>query len=155
MSYNPAILQALRVWYQNHLVADENSTLMCQDHASAEHCERISNLCSTRMEELHKAEDAVDSFKGAIDVPPLLQAFWNAEADEGCASCHLSASGPKHEECRVKMERYWKSKGALIKWLEQDVAEHSNAADIAKLREDNQDLRNLVHYLPQSLAKLL
>ena len=120
---------------------------MCQDMAGVENCRRISDLCSERMEQLHEAGKAVDAFKGQADVLPQLQVLWNAEADDGCASCHLSAFGPRHPECKEKMERYWKAHHTLLDWLATDALAQTQAEELAKLKAEHMELQNLIHYL--------
>lgn len=120
---------------------------MCQDMAGSVNCERISALCSERMHQLQDAGQAVDAFKGQADIPPQLQALWNAEDDDGCASCHLSASGPKHAECKAKMERYGQAHQSLLDWLAADALAQTEAKDLAKLKEEHIELQNLIHYL--------
>jgi hypothetical protein len=144
---NTELLPALREWFYWHTIAHENSTLLCQDLGDGPNCTRISNLCSERMSKLHEAGAAVDAFKGKPDILPELQALWDAEDDNGCSTCHLSASGPKHEECRQKMDRYWKAHEALIQWLEKDAISNLNTDTLNQLRSENQTLRNIIHYL--------
>lgn len=144
---DPQLLQALRVWYHRHLIAHENSTLLCQDLAGADNCNRVSALCSSRMEKYHKICEVVDSFKGSPDVLPQMQALWDAADDNGCDACHLSASGPRHPECKKKMEHYWQAHKDLIEWLAQDALDNTEASQLAALKAEQLDLRNIIHYL--------
>lgn len=144
---NSDLLQALRVWYHWHLIVHENATLLCQDMAGVENCNRITNLCSSRMQKYHQIEKAVDSFKGSPDVLPQLQTLWDVEQDSGCNECHLSASGPRHPECKQKIDRYAKAHQDLIAWLAKDALEHTEAGQLAALKAEQVALRNIIHYL--------
>lgn len=109
---NPFTVEdAIREWYSAWKAAGSNAALLCK-RAPTSIFDDLSNLCSTKMEVLQRAELLLATFKTKT-VPAELQLYWAAEADSACSECLMSSSGTVHEECAIKLDTYRKAHNAL------------------------------------------
>ena len=116
---NEKLLCALKHWLYCHNIANTNAGLLIKaSKLNANGYNLISDICGQRMNDLYEAGKIVDSFKNAQNVPSVLIDFWQAENNEACGDCMMSSAGPKHEECKQKMNNYWNKKSELIKFCQ-------------------------------------
>jgi hypothetical protein len=95
-------------WSEAKAAAKENTTLMTESGFS----ESVMNECAKRMERLGYAETGLMEIQA--NIPQPLQNFIDARQDKGCMSCWLSSAGPKHPDCRKKIDRFFQTEKDLF-----------------------------------------
>jgi len=109
------IENALRRFATAHKIASENPSLLVEARKKgAEEYQRVSDLCSQRMEECSKAEMELMAFADSPEASEALKEFAAADADPGCSTCWFSSKKGEHPDCDVKIDRWFKARDALV-----------------------------------------
>lgn len=104
-----------------YAAASNNTKIMIGRPTTAEVAD-----CAARMERLAKATERILALaEGSSlgpewrDLPFVVRNFHRVDVDRGCPSCWLSSSvGRQHPECRVKIDRWFEARDALVEYGE-------------------------------------
>jgi len=94
-----------------HIAAEPNAELMVSNPDA-----KTVDECAERMKRVGKADKAILTISGDNLPKPLID-FLNANLDKGCNHCWISSRREKcHEECQVKIERWFECRKKLIEY---------------------------------------
>lgn len=102
------VLECIASWAIAVDTAKDNSTLLLRSWQDNH------EKCGQRMKEIASREDDLMRIADRPDLPLPLTRYIRAKDDMGCSSCWLAASGPKHDECEVKITEYFAAKDNLV-----------------------------------------
>lgn len=103
------VLNTIRVWAQARKAVQPNASQLIDSN----HCAEVSRACADRMAVLCEAEAALVELTGRKNLPIVLVAHLEACEDKGCPRCWLSSRGPDHDDCRVKIDRWFRTQDSL------------------------------------------
>ena len=115
-------IRRLRRWFLAYEAAKENAEpLLATRGQGPEECERVSRLCTERMEECATADRELFERDGRdVERPRPLDLFFAAERDKGCLSCWVtSRSRTPHPECQEKIRRWFDCREALLAYVRE------------------------------------
>lgn len=124
MEESEFVSQTIRQWAEAHQAAQRNPGVMIESNFS----QPVMEECAARMKKLEYAEDEMLSLNRAI--PQALQNHMDARADRACSSCWFSSRGPKHPECRSKIDRFFRTRTELYNYARKECDPAQNLTDL-------------------------
>ena len=101
----------IREYAEAHREAAGNPALLLKSHA------KHVDLCVLRMRRVENADRRLSELRGAASLPSQASEFFKSQDYPGCSSCWISSHKPKkHEECNVKIARYFSCRATLIEY---------------------------------------
>lgn len=103
----------LRAWGAAKKAVSVNSDLIVKSNFST----KVMHECAERMKTLGRYEQDLYDMEGQPDLPKPLETFLTARNDMGCGSCMYSSASPKHDECKRRLDHYFRSIDALALYV--------------------------------------
>ena len=80
----------------------------------------VLEACARGMKILQQRETALLDLYSHPGLPKPLLNYYAARNDAACSKCWLSSAGPTHQECRLKIDRHFRTEDELFEFARQE-----------------------------------